>query len=165
MIQVERKTLKKLSKDNKGFTLVEMIVVLVILAILAAILIPGLLGYIDDAKNKKLEIHGKAVYTAAQAVASKNYAKNQTPISDTGTEGYAKKVKDLSEIETFNGKATIYFLKTGNQYIVQGIKYEEGSEIRYLEKGKTEWSKEAISGDYDTIIIDGTNSSGSGSGT
>ena len=44
---------KKL-KDNKkkGFTLVELIVVLVILAILAALLIPALTGYINKAKEK-----------------------------------------------------------------------------------------------------------------
>ena len=35
----------KKMKENKGFTLVELIVVIVILAILAAILVPALLGY------------------------------------------------------------------------------------------------------------------------
>ncbi len=34
-------------KDKRGFTLVELIVVLVILAILASVLIPALIGYID----------------------------------------------------------------------------------------------------------------------
>ncbi|MBQ1326631.1 MAG: type II secretion system protein, partial [Eubacterium sp.] len=42
-----------MKKNNKGFTLVELIVVLVILAILAAVLVPALLGYIDKAKKKK----------------------------------------------------------------------------------------------------------------
>ena len=41
---------KKL-KEKKGFTLVELIVVLVILAILAALLIPALTKYIDKAKE------------------------------------------------------------------------------------------------------------------
>ncbi len=40
-------------KNNKAFTLVELIVVLIILALLAAILIPSLIGYIDKAKNGK----------------------------------------------------------------------------------------------------------------
>ena len=42
-----------MKKNNKGFTLVELIVVLVILAILAAILTPALLGYIDRARAEK----------------------------------------------------------------------------------------------------------------
>ena len=46
---------KKLKENKKkGFTLVELIVVLVILAILAALLIPALTGYIDKAKNKSV---------------------------------------------------------------------------------------------------------------
>ena len=44
---------KKL-KDKKGFTLVELIVVLVILAILAALLVPSLTGYINRAKKQEL---------------------------------------------------------------------------------------------------------------
>lgn len=139
--------MKKLSKDNKGFTLVEMIVVLVILAILAAILIPGLLGYIDDAKDKQLEIHGKAVYTAAQSVASKFYGTNKNPSEGSKTTGnqkdYIDKVRELSEISSFSGSATIYFEgSTGRDaYKVRGIKYSESGNDRYLVTGTSEWSK------------------------
>ena len=45
---------KKL-KDKKGFTLVELIVVLVILAILAALLVPALTGYIDKANREQAD--------------------------------------------------------------------------------------------------------------
>ena len=41
-------------KVRKGFTLVELIVVLVILAILAALLIPALTGYIDKARKSQV---------------------------------------------------------------------------------------------------------------
>lgn len=70
--------LNKARKNNKGFTLVELIVVLVILAILAAILVPALLGYIDRAKESQYELEAKAVLTAMQGEASRMYA-NATP--------------------------------------------------------------------------------------
>ncbi|MCR4649230.1 MAG: prepilin-type N-terminal cleavage/methylation domain-containing protein [Lachnospiraceae bacterium] len=54
-------------KQNKGFTLVELIVVLVILAILAAILIPALLGYIDRAREKQDILDARNLLMAAQA--------------------------------------------------------------------------------------------------
>jgi len=55
-------------RKNKGFTLVELIVVLVILAILAALLVPALLGYIDKARQRKDIYKAKACLDAAQAV-------------------------------------------------------------------------------------------------
>ena len=61
---------------NKGFTLVELIVVLVILAILAAILVPTLLGYIDEARIKRYLPNAKACMDAAQAAFVEQYAKN-----------------------------------------------------------------------------------------
>ena len=60
-------------KSNKGFTLVELIVVLVILAILAAILVPALLGYIDQARSKQTLLNARSVMTAAQAEMSNIY--------------------------------------------------------------------------------------------
>ena len=60
---------KKL-KDNKkkGFTLVELIVVLVILAILAALLIPTLTGYINKAKEKSIVAETRQAVMAAQTL-------------------------------------------------------------------------------------------------
>ena len=67
----------KTLKDNKkkGFTLVELIVVLVILAILAALLIPALTGYIDKAKEKQIVAETRQAVMAAQTIADEEYAK------------------------------------------------------------------------------------------
>ncbi|MBR1772948.1 MAG: type II secretion system protein [Eubacterium sp.] len=67
-----------MKKNNKGFTLVELIVVLVILAILAAILVPALLGYIDKARQGQYEEEVHSILTATQAKATEEYAKSTT---------------------------------------------------------------------------------------
>lgn len=57
-------------RTDKGFTLVEIIVVLVILAILAAFTIPTMLGFVEDAKGKAYIAEAREVYVAAQATAT-----------------------------------------------------------------------------------------------
>ena len=67
----------KLENKNKGFTLVEMIVVIVIIGILLAILVPGLFKYIKKAKDQQALIECRAVVTAAQAEALELSGKNE----------------------------------------------------------------------------------------
>ncbi|MBC3899891.1 prepilin-type N-terminal cleavage/methylation domain-containing protein [Acetobacterium malicum] len=62
-------------KSRKGFTLVEIIVVLVILAILAAFTIPSMLGFIGEAKKKAALAEQREVYVAAQAIITEHVAK------------------------------------------------------------------------------------------
>ena len=70
--------MKKMKENKgKGFTLVELIVVLAILAILAALLIPALTGYIDRAKEKDIIAETRQTVMAAQTLVDEAYAKAQ----------------------------------------------------------------------------------------
>ncbi|MBR6172665.1 MAG: type II secretion system protein [Eubacterium sp.] len=84
-------------RNDKGFTLVELIVVLVILAILAAILVPALLGYIDKAREKQVTTNAEAAYVAAQALATEAYGKG---VATDKLEDYCndQKIKNLTDI-------------------------------------------------------------------
>lgn len=86
-----------MKKNNKGFTLVELIVVLVILAILAAILTPALLGYIDRARSEKDYSTAQTVRVAAQAMIDQQYGDSTTYSIDTynGTFTNTTKVGDI----------------------------------------------------------------------
>lgn len=78
---------------KRGFTLVELIVVLVILAILAALLIPALTGYIDKAKKDQVIAETRMLHEAVQTEMVEIYGSNidwkTTPTVDNGG-GYGR---------------------------------------------------------------------------
>ena len=92
--------MKKLRKNDKGFTLVELIVVLVILALLAAILVPALLGYIDKAKKEKNYQAAQEVHTAVQALATESYGK--------GDEKPTMSLEDIKNLAGIDNLGEVY---------------------------------------------------------
>lgn len=94
--------IKRIRENKKGFTLVELIVVLVILAILAALLIPALTGYIDKAKEKQIIAETRQVVMAAQTLVDEAYANDSTSAitikESDGTISY-KDVYELAEVD------------------------------------------------------------------
>ena len=101
--------LRRLKENKKkGFTLVELIVVLVILAILAALLVPALTGYIDKAKNKAIIAETRQTVMAAQTLVDEAYGKKDVGVAVTigsdKTDVTYQQVADLAELKVENCK-------------------------------------------------------------
>lgn len=92
--------------DKKGFTLVELIVVLVILAILAALLIPALTGYIDKAKGRQIIAETRQAVMAAQTLADEIYLKTGT-VPTFAAAGSGFEASDILQLADLKSTAVV----------------------------------------------------------
>ena len=124
-------------REQKGFTLVELIVVLVILAILAAMLVPTMTGYIDRANQDKLVAETRMIVMAAQTIASEQYGAgdagetiNTMHSSSDGADSIYQEIKELAETKE-DFQVTI----KDNQ--VDNVTYPETGDVRCVYEGAT----------------------------
>lgn len=72
------KDLRKKAKNKKGFTMVELIVVIVIILVLSAVLVPTVLKYIDKAAQANTKADAATVLLQVQADVADKYANGET---------------------------------------------------------------------------------------
>ena len=107
-----------LKKNKKGFTLVEIIVVLVIIAILAAIAIPTMLGFVNEARQSEYIAEGRTALVASQTIVTREYALDPGISNDDmltkvkagykAITGNASKVTDVTTATVVNGQITVF---------------------------------------------------------
>ncbi|MGN0700893.1 MAG: prepilin-type N-terminal cleavage/methylation domain-containing protein [Oscillospiraceae bacterium] len=149
-------------KDRKGFTLVEVIIVLVIIAILSAVLIPSLSGYIDRANKAKYMLAAKNCMKAMQIELSEMYAEKISPfdikgiktcgksenldVSFIGTD-FAKEVLQTADDEPYillfglgNYKTYISTSERSKAYTVYFVAYVRDQNSRPIYFNGSEWT-------------------------
>lgn len=97
----------KFRKNKKGFTLIELIVVIAILGILAVILIPSFSGIQDTANQKAALAEARTVATAVQAYKADN--NNLFPSAASQLTNYGATAEIQSNITSFGTDGTFTY--------------------------------------------------------
>jgi type IV pilus assembly protein PilA len=78
-----KKFLKRIHRDTRGFTLVELLVVVAILGVLAAIVLPNFAGLIDEGETEAAAAEKAIVQTAMDVNMAMNSLSTVTAASST----------------------------------------------------------------------------------
>ena len=94
MIMKIARALHKRTKGDKGFTLIELIVVIAVLGVLATLIIPRVVGVKSDAETKAMEANEKIIRNALERYYLDNDETYPKELEDLVEEGYLDEIPD-----------------------------------------------------------------------
>ena len=115
-------------KNNKGFTLVELLAVIAILAILVIIALPNVLRMFNDAKKNSFLTEAKTVYSEA----GKKYISDNITSPSNNEHIYCKSKTDSLNPLSLSGRGINYYIKTDSNGNVNTVVVWD--DTRYLAK-------------------------------
>jgi general secretion pathway protein G len=90
--QVKPSKLRIKSRAQRGFTLIEIMVVVIIIGLLAAVVVPQFLGRVDDARIAKAKQDIQALDTALTMYKLDNFKPNDPTVTHWRSGGYLKRL-------------------------------------------------------------------------
>lgn len=146
----------KALKNKKGFTLIELIVVIAVIGILVLLAAPKFLGYTQDANKAAMQADAKVLSNAALVYNVENEAWPTTAdaaktYTFSGGKSVTGKLLDetklKSTVKSIKGEFTNYVIdEDGNVFHIKGVKGKDGKFYYGVNKEDVSDSEGTVSG-------------------
>ena len=124
-------------KNKKGFTLIELVIVIVIIAILTAILVPSLLKWVDKSKDTNMVSAAKTVKDCITAEIAEMYKAGE----ELGADETAYDAEFWEQVSK-DANTTITNDSSKNGYVKFTVENDSLKTFSYTKYGKTATMKE-----------------------
>lgn len=99
-------------KKVKGFTLIELIVVIAIIGVLCAILVPSMMGWVTKSRVGTANSNAKSIYNSTAAVITEWESSDKTVpttgINSDSTDPFAKEIAAMEDSSSKSHKWAVY---------------------------------------------------------